>query len=240
MKYGIIAAGEGSRLSREGIVDPKPLVKVGGEPLIDRLIRIFMDNDAEEIAIICNDITSIVSSHLAVLSIDGLHGMRVPIKYVVKSTPSSMHSFHEISRYLGDGTFCVTTVDTVFREEEFHDYIAYLSDATAKGIDGVMGVTNFVDDEKPLYVDTGDDMFITSFLDKSSTSKYVSGGIYGLTGKAIATLDRCLMRGESRMRNFQRALIADGFKLKAWEFSKVIDIDHVSDIREAEQLIGDK
>ena len=34
MKYAIIAAGEGSRLAREGIWEPKPLVEVGGERLL--------------------------------------------------------------------------------------------------------------------------------------------------------------------------------------------------------------
>ena len=52
MRYAIIAAGEGSRLAAEGIAEPKPLVKVGGEALIDRMIRVFMDNDAEEIFVI--------------------------------------------------------------------------------------------------------------------------------------------------------------------------------------------
>ena len=33
MKFAIIAAGEGSRLSQEGIVMPKPLVRIGGEPM---------------------------------------------------------------------------------------------------------------------------------------------------------------------------------------------------------------
>ena len=55
MKYAIIAAGEGSRLAREGIWEPKPLVEVGGERLIDRLFRIFTANNADEIVVICND-----------------------------------------------------------------------------------------------------------------------------------------------------------------------------------------
>lgn len=42
MKFAIIAAGEGSRLAREGVDLPKPLVTVGGEPMIERLARIFM------------------------------------------------------------------------------------------------------------------------------------------------------------------------------------------------------
>ena len=41
MKFAIIAAGEGSRLSQEGVTLPKPLVRIGGEAMIDRLLRIF-------------------------------------------------------------------------------------------------------------------------------------------------------------------------------------------------------
>ena len=45
MKFAVIAAGDGSRLASEGVSVPKPLAEVKGEKLIDRLIRIFMDND---------------------------------------------------------------------------------------------------------------------------------------------------------------------------------------------------
>lgn len=67
--------------------------------------------------------------------------------------------------------------------------------------------------------------------------KYISGGIYGLTPVTIETLNRCIGRGESRMRNFQRALVAEGKRLKAWPFSKVLDIDHKSDIAKAEEFL---
>ncbi len=238
MKYAIIAAGEGSRLAAEGVESPKPLVKIGHERLIDRLIRVFMDNDAEEIVVICNDITTEVSFHLVKLQQDGLEGRPLPLRFIVKSTPSSMHSFFEISRMLGDGPFCLTTVDTIFREEEFARYIAAFSEAVTSGkCDGMMGVTDYIDDEKPLYVDTDDSLGITGFLDRSDTCRYISGGIYGLTSTAIETLCGCMERGESRMRNFQRALIADGRRLKAWPFSKVLDIDHATDIKKAEDFI---
>ena len=54
MRYAIIAAGEGSRLASEGIDVPKPLVKIQGTPLIERLIEIFTRNGAESISIIIN------------------------------------------------------------------------------------------------------------------------------------------------------------------------------------------
>lgn len=243
MKYAIIAAGEGSRLAAEGIEDPKPLVKVNGKPLIDRLIKIFMDNGAEEIVVICNDITTLVSRHLLDIQQDGLKGRPVPLRFVVKTTPSSMHSFWEISKYLGDGPFVLTTVDTIFREDEFGAYVSELQGMTDTGeADGLMGVTDYIDDEKPLYVDVDEknEMRIEGFLDNSDTCKYISGGIYGLTPKAIDTLNGCMERGESRMRNFQRALIKDGLKLKAYKFSKVLDIDHASDIVKAEDFLNNE
>ena len=218
---------------------PKPLVEIGGEPLIDRLIRVFMANDAEEIIVICNDRTAQVSRHLVRLQQDGLKGRPVPLRFVVKSTPSSMHSFFEISTHLAGSPFCLTTVDTVFREEEFRDYADAFAKAAAAGdTDGLMGVTDYIDDESPLYVDTDENLGIRGFLDKSDSCRYISGGIYGLTPKAIETLNGCMARGESRMRNFQRALIADGMRLKAYPFSKVLDIDHSGDISKAEDFIS--
>lgn len=239
MKYAIIAAGEGSRLLEEGVKSPKPLVKIKGESLIDRLIRVFMENDASEIVVICNDITTRVSEHLHKIGRDGLMGHPVPLRFIVKSTPSSMHSFFEISKYLTDEPFCLTTVDTIFNEDEFKEYIAAFKKLIKDNRgDGLMGVTDYIDDEKPLYVGTEKDMHITGFFDTPSGCRYISGGIYGLTPRSVETLNACIGRGESRMRNFQRALIADGLSLEAYPFRKVLDIDHAEDICKANDFLS--
>lgn len=220
---------------------PKPLVRLNGEPMIDRLIRIFTDCEAEEVVVIVNNLTPLVQEHL-----NGLK-TKVPLKVVAKTTPSSMHSFYELSPYLGEGKFCLTTVDTVFREEEFKDYVEEYKRSTD---DGMMAVTDFVDDEKPLYVSTDKNMDITGFHDTledfyhseafmnlKAECRFISGGIYCLDGKAIQTLQRCVSQGMSRMRNFQRQLVADGLKLKARPFSKILDVDHASDIVKAEEFL---
>lgn len=240
MKFGIIAAGEGSRLAAEGVTVPKPLVEVRGEKLVDRLIRIFMNEGAEEIAVICNDRTNMVERHLAALQHKQMEGRAVPLRYIVKSTPSSMHSFFELSPLLEGGPFVLTTVDTIFREEEFHGYVEAFRKNLSEGWDGLMGVTDYVDDEKPLYVATDNQQTITAFQDTDEPHcRYISGGIYGLNVSAIETLHRCVARGESRMRNFQRALLRDGRKLQAFAFSKVLDIDHVSDMEKASAFLSE-
>ena len=44
--------------------------------------------------------------------------------------------------------------------------------------------------------------------------------------------------GETRMRDFQRALVAAGMRLRAYNFSRIIDIDHASDIHKALSLLS--
>ena len=144
MKFAIIAAGEGSRLANEGVATPKPLVCINGEPMIDRLIRIFIANNASSISMIVNSEMSEVYEHVSKLDLS------VPLHIIQKNTPSSMHSFYELSHTLGEDHFCLTTVDTIFREEEFEQYINAFQRSHA---DGLFAVTSYIDDEKPLYVE---------------------------------------------------------------------------------------
>ena len=232
MKFAIIAAGEGSRLANEGVAKPKPLVELQGVPIIERLIRIFERNGASSINIIVNEQQPETVEFLK--SIDA----GCPINIIVKSTPSSMHSMHAISNLLRGEKFCLTTVDTLFREEEFAHYIKTLEEYDG---DGIMAVTDYIDDEKPLYIATDNKMEITAFCDTpTADTHYISGGIYGLSSKALDVLDQCMADGIHRMRNFQRRLVESGMKLKAFPLGKIIDIDHAEDIQKAEQFIAER
>ncbi len=238
MKFAIIAAGDGSRLAQEGITDPKPLVRVGEERLIDRLVRIFMANDATEIAVVCNEHMPAVAQHLSAIQREGLYGQPVPLHYVVQSTPSSMHSFHALRNFLQDEPFILTTVDTVFDERIFHDYVSSFLKRITQGADALMGVTDYIDDEKPLYVGVDEDMRINGYYDTDRPdSRFISAGIYGLTPRTLSVLERCVEQGESRMRNFQRALVAEGLQIEAFLLPQVFDVDHAEDIRKAASLI---
>lgn len=232
MNYAIIAAGEGSRLAQEGVSLPKPLVRLNGEPMLRRLIGIMMECNPESLSIIVNEQMTEVREFVESLELP------VPLHLVVKSTPSSMHSFWEVSRaFPSTGKFVLTTVDTIFREDEFRDYVKAFEESD--DADGYMVVTSFIDDEKPLYIDVDDDMWITAFRDAPFDGvRYISGGIYGLTPPALDVLDRCMKEGVSRMRNYQRALVEAGLKLRAYPFMKIVDVDHAGDIATAEAFIS--
>lgn len=232
MKFAIISAGEGSRLSQEGVALPKPLVELNGTAMIDRLIRIFVQNGADGVVVIINNELPLTKEHLKELQ----QKLEVPLELVIQTTPSSMHSFHALSPYLKDDKFCLTTVDTIFREEEFARFIEYFKQSDA---DGCMAVTDYIDDEKPLYISTDEELDITGFHDERVEGcQYISGGIYCLTPPALRTLQGCMDKGMARMRNFQRQLVADGLKLKAYPFKKIVDVDHAEDIVKAEAFLN--
>ncbi len=224
MNYAIIAAGEGSRLAQEGVSKPKPLVELCGEPMIMGRCN------AESVSIIVNEQMTEVREF-----VEGIKAP-FPINLVVKTTPSSMHSMWELSKVLPRGKFCLTTVDTIFREQDFARYIAAFEADDES--DGMWAVTPFVEDEKPLWVEVDEQMRITAFSDSRERDAHlVSGGVYAMTDAAFAVLNSCIERGVSRMRNFQRALIEAGFRLKAYSIEKIIDVDHASDVAVAEAFI---
>lgn len=195
-----------------------------------------MGNNATEIVVICNEQMSDVTSHLKMIQDDGLNGVHVPLRFVIKSTPSSMHSFYELRHFLRDEPFILTTVDTIFDESEFHDYVLSFQDKIAQGTDALMGVTDYIDDEKPLYVGVDNVMRINGYYDTpQADSRFISAGIYGLTAPSLDILEACIEKGESRMRNFQRALVAAGLQIEAYPLTKVFDIDHIDDIRKADE-----
>lgn len=231
MNYALIAAGQGSRLVSEGVKAPKPLVQVGGAPLLSRLFRIFLDNDAESICIIINEEMAEVRSFLE------QQQLPVPLHVIVKSTPDSFHSFYELMPYLqGEGKFCLTTVDPIFREAEFAAYIRAFR--TDDRYDALMAVTDYVDDERPLYVKTTEDLRITGYASEAYDGfRYISGGIYCMNQRALALLPAAMQEGVSRMRGFQQYLVDAGMRMQAYPFSKIIDIDHAADVKKAELFL---
>ncbi len=233
MNYAIIAAGEGSRLRAEGIRSPKPLVELEGETLLERLIRIFRLNAAERIVIIINSQSQELKDYVQRLC------QKEPVLEVVEeTTPSSFHSFYAILKHLdfAINELCLTTVDTIFKEEVFKGYISkFQSD---KHLEALMAVTHYVDDEKPLWVNVDGNGWIRGFSSvQESEQTLISGGVYCLRGRALRIAKKAMELGVERMRNYQQMLVEEACRIMAYDFGKVLDIDHVSDIEKARAFL---
>lgn len=233
--FGIIAAGDGNRIKEEGSLLPKPLVEIDGRPMIGRLISLMEKCGANSVSVIVNSDMPEVWNYLQGL----VPTLNCSLKMISKKTPSSMHSFYELLQLMKpEDKFVITTVDTIFKPEEFEKYAESFRNAS-KEEDGLMGVTSYIDDEKPLYVKTDREMHISAYLDGPQEDvTYVSAGVYGLRQTAIPVLQDCINRGINRMRNFQRSLVENGLSLRAYDMGKVFDIDHIADIEKANKFLN--
>jgi NDP-sugar pyrophosphorylase family protein len=229
INVGIIAAGEGLRMRYEGIKIPKPLIEVNGIPLIQRMIDITSRNSAESVSCIINEESTELKKFLQ------NNISFKPFNLIVKSTPGSFHSLYQISSFL-KAPFLLATADSVFTEEEFISFLNYAININSA--DGVIAVTKFIDDEKPLYADLDENFRVRKFDDKINNPEFVTGGLY-LFKKDIQTeINNAVNSGTTRLRNFLRHLIKKDFRFYAYPFSKIIDVDHISDIKKAEAFLN--
>ncbi|MCC6254626.1 MAG: NTP transferase domain-containing protein [Ignavibacteriaceae bacterium] len=229
MDLAIIAAGEGLRLKEEGIQVPKPLVQINGTPIIKRIIDITRNTGKSSITCIINEKSEELETFLLKFSRTN------PINLIVKSTPSSLHSLYQLNRFLS-APFLLTTADSVFLESEFKSFVNY--GMNLKDADGVIAVTDFIDDEKPLYVNVDERNKINDFKDENDGYEFVTGGLYLFKTDIQKEIDEAINSGVTRLRNFLRFLIQKDFRLYAYPFSKIIDVDHKSDIEKAEEFLN--
>jgi len=225
----IIAAGDGIRLKSEGVKVSKPMVNVNETPLIKRIIDIAVKNGTNSVSCIINENSDDLKDFLTDTDVP------VPVNLIVKSTESSLHSLYELSKTIST-PFLLTTSDSVFLEKEFTAFINYAMNKS--NADAVFAVTDFIDDEKPLYVSVNDDSRIENFYDINNEFEFVTGGLYLFKESIKKEVEEAVGNGVVRLRNFQRYLIKKGYKIDAYPFSKIIDVDHVSDIKKAEIFLN--
>jgi len=235
MIAGVIAAGEGSRLRSEGMAIPKPMVEVGGTPIIGRLLRTLSNSGITSVRCIINEGSTEVRDYVESLLLP------IPVSFLVKSTPSSMHSLFELAPRLREGRFLLTTVDSIFAEADLRKFLAAAGEGPAgtkgpAGPDGVLAVTDYIDDENPLYVETNREGRVTSFP-RSGRSQWITGGLYIFQPRIFDEIPAAKSQGIDRLRNFLAHLVKAGYDLRTHPFSKIVDIDHVRDIRTAERML---
>jgi len=230
MNYAIIAAGAGERLKSEGFDSPKPLVRVNGVPLIERLLKICIANGAASISCIINEEAEELHEYL--------NNFNFPVKFnlIVKTTLSSLHSLNELGRFLKGSPFMLMTTDSVFTEDEFRNYLLYIN--ACNNYDGVLAVTKFIDDEKPLYAEVDKNGRIVSFADAGKNFDTVTGGIYYFKKDIFDVAREVIESKIFRLRNLLKKLAAGGYNKGAFELNKIIDVDHVSDVKKAEDLLN--
>jgi NDP-sugar pyrophosphorylase family protein len=230
----ILAGGEGARLSAEGVGVPKPLVEVGGEPLVVRLLGLLA-------SLGCETLTCMVRADFtAVFRLIEGREFGPPLQVRPCLTPSSMHTLAEGLEAIQAGPVFCTMVDTVMPAANWRDVYAATARGLAEGAEAMLAVTPFVDDESPLYVSTDGAGFVRALSDDllPPAPARVTGGVYGFSTAARQAAAVAVGQGVQRMRGFLKWLVARGSRVGTIAVPRIIDLDHESDLRLANAWLG--
>lgn len=220
---GIIAAGEGSRLRRDGFAMPKPMVPIAGVPLIESVIRNLRAARAAPLVVIVNEqereCADWVRSRFPGLAVE----------FVVKTTRSSLESFVEVVSRGGGGRMLVSTVDAWCLEA---DFVRFVAAALARPPEAtVLAATPFVADENPLRVSV--DAAGRVLRLGGPTGDLVTAGMY-LVSERVRRL--APPAGLGRLREFLGWLHREGEPLFGEVIRTVVDVDRADDVALAEAL----
>lgn len=220
---GIIAAGAGRRLSQAGWAMPKPMVTIGGVPLLESVIRNFVAADITALVIIVNEQEQ--------ACVDWARGRfpELELQFIVKTTASSLESFARVARRAGPGRLVISTVDAWCRPADFVKFV----DAARRRPPAatVLAVTPLVLDEHPLWVRLDDSGRVTDL--GGASGDLVTAGVYLVSERARAI---SAAPGLARLRDFLAWLHAQGEPLYGEVIPTVIDVDDANDVALAEVL----
>lgn len=236
MRAGIIAAGWGRRLGG----GPKALTRIGDRRLIDLVLDGLVEAGADGVTCIVNEASTAICDHV------GRARPALDVEWIVRTTPTSMHSFLIVLERLaaeGHDPFLVTTVDSVCPRGTARDFVQ-----RARWLDAplAVGVTEHVDDEKPLYAvpreaeaaASGRPFRLSSLSSRPRASRYVTAGFYWASPAILAEAPPALASGYTALRQFLGRVVDAGYASWGVPLPAVIDVDRPEDVAAAERLLS--
>ncbi|RMD85898.1 MAG: hypothetical protein D6815_00960 [Candidatus Dadabacteria bacterium] len=236
MMVGIVlAAGAGERLKASGVAVAKPLVEVGGRPLLLHALDSLAACGAEQFLIAVNE----AMAREVVARIEGLRAAR-PIEWLACSTASSLETFALVGRRLlasgRSGTFALAMTDGVVCRAGLSRFAAEVRGLPGARADGLVAVTSAAGDERPLRVAVGRKGWVKAIGSGAAHSPLCTAGLYVLPGCALARAAAHPQPASGRLRDLLAQLPATGIRLRAVDVGPAADVDRAADIVTAEAI----
>jgi choline kinase len=233
LQGAIIAAGRGDRL-RTSMRDeiPKPLVKLGGEAMLSRQARALLDAGADSVVAVINSETARVAGEMAI-------EIPTSIRLVVRDTTNSMETMLALGEILEPGWFIASTVDAVIPQNELVRFVNVsrkkIEECRDKNLAGVLAVTRWRGEAKPLFADVTADGLILGLGNRQTST--VTAGLYFLSTGIFDYAVDARRAGLDALRRFLAMIIERGMRLDAIEIEGSIDVDEASDLDAARLAI---
>lgn len=201
MKAVILAGGLGTRISEETAVRPKPMVEIGGKPILWHIMKLYAAHGINDFIICCGYKGYLIKEYFAnyflhmsdvTFDLRSDNQMQVhqqfaePWKVTLVDTGEQTMTGGRLKRvqtYLGESDFCFTYGDGVSDVDltkliTFHQAHGKLATVTAVQPPGRFGALDLKGDA------------VTSFIEKPhGDGMYINGGFFVLSPKVIDLIE---------------------------------------------------
>jgi glucose-1-phosphate cytidylyltransferase len=198
MKAVILAGGLGTRLSEETSIRPKPMVEIGGKPILWHIMKIYSHHGINDFIVCCGYKGYIIKEyfanyflHMSDVTFDmrfnqmNIHcGYAEPWRVTLVDTGDKTMTGGRLKRvkeHIGNETFCFTYGDGVCSVNitdliKFHQEQKTLATLTAVQPPGRFGILNLLEEESK----------ISSFQEKpQGDGTWINGGYFVLEPEVI-------------------------------------------------------
>ncbi len=193
MKALILAGGFGTRISEESGIRPKPMVEIGGKPILWHIMKIYSSYGINDFVILCgykshvikeyfanyplynSDVTFDIANHTQIIHKNASENWKVTLVETGEDTLTGGR-IKRAKEYIGDETFCLTYGDGVAdinidKLVKFHKKNGTKATVTAVQPTGRFGVFNLQADE----------IKVASFREKEAVDGgWINGGFFVL------------------------------------------------------------
>jgi NDP-sugar pyrophosphorylase family protein len=221
LRGGVIAAGLGTRLRADGYRVSKPMTPVGGQPLIGHALDRLRAVGVRRTTVIVNEGSDDCRQWLSG------HSRDFDLNLIVRTTPSSYASFQIVAAELAGAPAIITTVDAIMAVDAFQHFVDLSARLPNDAF--VLGLTDHVDDENPLWATTDGDGRVLRL--GGDHGEYVTAGVYWLPAdRGVEPSARF-----DRLRDYLKWLVDERRPVYGIVLPLVFDIDRAHDVQAAEQ-----
>jgi glucose-1-phosphate cytidylyltransferase len=175
----ILCGGRGTRLQEHARELPKPLVEIGGRPILWHVIQIYVAQGFDDFLLLTGHLSKRIEDFVAVERWPS--GVRVRCRYTGQDTPTGGR-VAAAAEELGSGTFCLTYADG-------------LADVDLDGVlhyhrqHGAAATMTIVRPRLPFGVaQLNGDGVVQGFVEKPVSEHWVNGGFFCLEPSALERL----------------------------------------------------
>lgn len=217
MNYAFIIPGNEQKFLHRNIISAQLLSKVNGIPIIDSLLNTCLNNNASSISCIINNSNYNLYEYLKNVKI------KIPFHLIANDAEDILDYMSLVRSNLEGSPFVMIKPGYFDFANELGRMLDFVKSNNRN--DSVIAIKDYEKEKEPYFVRTDGKNNVTLVSRSNIYSGLITGGIYYFDTDIFPVMEYLLKKNIKKFENLLNYLIASKFRIAAYKFSNLINID---------------